>query len=95
MELLTLGVLAGFVWLTINYHWPRVIACGGILLVWGLIVVVGPILIFIKNISEGHFSSAIMVIVVSMVMIFSWLMAAQAAYRWLQKNELWQPWNAN
>lgn len=95
MYLVTFGILAGFVWLAINYHWPRVIACGGLLLVWGLVAVIGPIFISIRNINDGHILSAIMVLIFSAVMIFCWFMAAQAAYKWSQKNELWQPWNAD
>lgn len=99
MKALDVFVGIAIVCLIVRYYWLRIIACGLLLVLWGAVAVVAPLVATYSMLRDGNIVPALLTVAVGVFIGFFWYIGLEAALRWVKdqraRGAFWLRWNAH
>ena len=85
MQIALLVIGGAMVFVVIRYYWLRILACGMLLLVWGIVAVAGPLYIAVETLQRGQIDEALLTLLICGVTGSLWYIAFMQARDWFRR----------
>ncbi|CAN7288648.1 hypothetical protein [Rhizobium sp. LjRoot254] len=85
MQVATLVIGGLVIWVVVSFYWLRVLACAGLLVVWGVVGVFVPIYLAAEAFQGGQIDKSLFTLLVCAVTGGLWYFAFNAARDWYRR----------